>query len=1223
MPYRPHPIVRFALLVVLACGLLALSKRAAADTAVPGGNVINQTWTPAGSPYNVAGDITIPSGAFLTIQAGTVVRFASTDAQGSGLNTSKIEITVNGTLSVLGAEGNRVVMEAQSGTTAGTWYGIVVPSGATAATIQNADIRHAYRGITAQAAGSVVQVSDTSFSAFSSYGIYITDGDVPLTRISATNITAHTIYISSTGRADITDSILQNASSYAAVYVTSSNATGSTVTGCTLYSNYYGVYTSGSSAKVTVKDSNITNNTYGVYRSTGTITVTYSNVWGNSSSNYYGASAGTGCLSSNPLYVSGSNLRLTSNSPSRFAGEGGGDLGPLPYVADATPGLYGVLWVNTTLGPSGSPHVIGGDLTIPGNVTLTIQPGTTLRWGTTDIMGSGLNSSTGELIIDGKVIANGTSASPIMLTSSGSSGGSWYGVELSASATGSSFNYVTIEKAFRGVTYSSTLTNDFAHLTIQNCSSYGFYQTVGSVDIDGAVLRNNTAHAVYVSSAGSANLINAVITGHSSYAGMYVTSSAAAGSSLTNSTINGNYYGVYSSGSSAKLVVTNSILTNNTYGAYRSTGTITVTYSDVWGNSSSNYYGASAGTGCISTNPQFVSTSDFHLQSSSQCIDAGTSSGAPNHDLEGVARPLNGDGINGAEFDMGAYEYAATAFCGDGITTTGETCDDGGANGTYGHCNATCTGMGETCGDSIKNGPEDCDDGNTSNTDACLNTCVAASCGDGFVRAGTEQCDDGNAVNTDACLNTCQSASCGDSYVQAGVEQCDDGNAVNTDGCVTGCKTASCGDGFLQTGVELCDDGNQVNDDGCSNACLLPACGDGVKQSNEECDDGNTSNTDGCVTGCHLATCGDGFTQTGVEDCDDGNTSNTDGCVTGCVAAACGDGYVHNGVEACDDGNTDDTDACKNDCKVPGCGDGITQAGEDCDDANMDNTDSCLSTCISASCGDGFVRAGVEECDDGNTDDTDVCVSSCVLASCGDGFVQDGVESCDDGNTSNTDACVQGCVAASCGDNFVQAGVESCDDGNQVDDDGCNNACKLPGCGDGVLQSGEACDDGNDSNTDACLSTCIAASCGDGFVWDGLEECDDNNVESGDGCSSLCTDEGGTGGSGGTAGAGGAAGAAGSGGGTAGSGGSAGAAGTGGGTAGSGGVAGSGGGTAGSAGTAGSGGSIPPPIDTSAGDSGGCGCRTSGTDGTRNTPYLLLAAGLLGLLVRRRRSRGG
>ena len=59
--------------------------------------------------------------------------------------------------------------------------------------------------------------------------------------------------------------------------------------------------------------------------------------------------------------------------------------------------------------------------------------------------------------------------------------------------------------------------------------------------------------------------------------------------------------------------------------------------------------------------------------------------------------------------------------------------------------------------------------------------------------------DDGNQTNTDACLNTCKTAFCGDAVVQAGVDQCDDGNNVDNDGCTNTCHTPACGDSIVQT----------------------------------------------------------------------------------------------------------------------------------------------------------------------------------------------------------------------------------------------------------------------------------------------------------------------------------------------------------------------------------------------------------------------------------------
>jgi hypothetical protein len=93
------------------------------------------------------------------------------------------------------------------------------------------------------------------------------------------------------------------------------------------------------------------------------------------------------------------------------------------------------------------------------------------------------------------------------------------------------------------------------------------------------------------------------------------------------------------------LTVRNSILWGNTdTNLGCSVQTCAVTYSDVGGGW--------AGTGNLDADPLFVGGGDYHLDPDSPCVDTGTTTGAPDHDLEGTPRPL-GDGV-----DMGAYEWA-------------------------------------------------------------------------------------------------------------------------------------------------------------------------------------------------------------------------------------------------------------------------------------------------------------------------------------------------------------------------------------------------------------------------------------------------------------------------------------------------------------------------------------------------------------------------------------
>ncbi len=107
------------------------------------------------------------------------------------------------------------------------------------------------------------------------------------------------------------------------------------------------------------------------------------------------------------------------------------------------------------------------------------------------------------------------------------------------------------------------------------------------------------------------------------------------------STISGS--GIYCENST--ILLTNTISWNDNPGSEISlqSGTITATYSDI--------RGSWAGTGNINAYPLFISTTDFHLQSISQCINTGTLAGAPSEDIEGNPRPI------GFYPDMGAYEY--------------------------------------------------------------------------------------------------------------------------------------------------------------------------------------------------------------------------------------------------------------------------------------------------------------------------------------------------------------------------------------------------------------------------------------------------------------------------------------------------------------------------------------------------------------------------------------
>jgi hypothetical protein len=122
------------------------------------------------------------------------------------------------------------------------------------------------------------------------------------------------------------------------------------------------------------------------------------------------------------------------------------------------------------------------------------------------------------------------------------------------------------------------------------------------------------------------------------------------------------------------------------------------------------------------------------------------------------------------------------------------------------------------CGNGGLDAGEECDDGNTSNNDACVNACVAATCGDGFV------CSD---------ITTCTTGPAG------GAEECDDGNANDADGCNTLCQTPAGNtdnDGVPNDIENAAPNGGDANGDGIPdsmqpNVGSLPGATDGTYQT--------------------------------------------------------------------------------------------------------------------------------------------------------------------------------------------------------------------------------------------------------------------------------------------------------------------------------------------------------------------------------------------------------
>ena len=113
-----------------------------------------------------------------------------------------------------------------------------------------------------------------------------------------------------------------------------------------------------------------------------------------------------------------------------------------------------------------------------------------------------------------------------------------------------------------------------------------------------------------------------------------------------NNTLVGNTAGIFGGGIhglASNFTVMNNIVANNIkFGMFSDGSTLINSYNDVYGNSLGSYYGMSAGTGSISSNPSFSSTATYELGAGSPCKDAGNPDPAY-------------DDKDGSQNDMGAY----------------------------------------------------------------------------------------------------------------------------------------------------------------------------------------------------------------------------------------------------------------------------------------------------------------------------------------------------------------------------------------------------------------------------------------------------------------------------------------------------------------------------------------------------------------------------------------
>jgi len=284
---------------------------------------------------------------------------------------------------------------------------------------------------------------------------------------------------------------------------------------------------------------------------------------------------------------------------------------------------------------------------------------------------SGVTSDT---TIDGFTVKNGTSSGiycsssyPIIANNkitncSAAYGGGIYSSGHAITVTGNTITNCTVTvngaAIYCGTYSTSTISENTITQNTRIGSGYAVHCTA-SCTVRNNIISSNTAGGVYFSAA--CTIAGNMITGNSG-TGIY---SAYCSSTITSNTIAGNgYSGILCFYPSAGTSVADNIIVSNTgYGISRTGGTpFTPDYNDVWHNTT-NYYQVRPGGHSISVDPDFVngSAGDYHLQSTSPCIDKGNdnASGIPTTDIDGQPRKVDIPDVGDPDVlvDMGADEY--------------------------------------------------------------------------------------------------------------------------------------------------------------------------------------------------------------------------------------------------------------------------------------------------------------------------------------------------------------------------------------------------------------------------------------------------------------------------------------------------------------------------------------------------------------------------------------
>ena len=467
-----------------------------------GGNTLTGTFSVdttlvTNTSHAVLGDLYVPQGVTLTLEAGVVLNF-----------TNIYNLTVDGTLIVQGSQAEPVVLtSSRSAPSRGDWQGVILSADSVGNLIDYAEIRYAQTGLDLRSDG--VTVSNSVVEHSSQNGVRISDAS-PMIDANTLRNNRYGLYIQS-GSPQVTGNVVRDNDDYG-IWITTSG-----------------------SAPLINGHNEITANTYGIYvQGNGNAAlnplpvVNGNDLYGNSQHDYHARSFGNAANvtldatgnwwgTPDPTAI-GAKIYDRAESPNSPTVDFGGYLDDSEGTSVGGNTLTGTFSVDTRLSTNTS-HTVLGDLYVPQGVTLTLEAGVVLNF-----------TNVYNLTVDGTLIVQGSQAEPVVLTSSRSapSRGDWQGVILSADSVGNLIDYAEIRYAQTGLDLRSdgvTVSNSVVEHSSQNGiringaspmidantlrnNRYGLYIQSGSPQVTGNVVRDNDDYGIWITTSGSAPLIN-------------------------------------------------------------------------------------------------------------------------------------------------------------------------------------------------------------------------------------------------------------------------------------------------------------------------------------------------------------------------------------------------------------------------------------------------------------------------------------------------------------------------------------------------------------------------------------------------------------------------------------------------------------------------------------------------------------------------------------------